>query len=74
MGLGAVLVADAILKAQEASKLLGTFAIEVLAADTHAAAFYGRFGFAPLLDDPMHLYLSMSMVKEQIARIRGGLA
>jgi len=38
--------------------------VEVDALDDQAAAFYRRYGFAPLLDDPLHLYLPIATVED----------
>ena len=43
------------------------FAVEVLAVDGRAAAFYGKYGFTPLLDDPRHMYLPIRTIEEAIA-------
>lgn len=31
-----------------------------------AAAFYGKYGFAALLDDPHHMYLPMIAIEEVV--------
>ncbi len=66
-GLGAALLADALRRSLELSRSLGVFAVEVLAIDEKATAFYARFGFTPLLDDPRHMYLPIRTIEEAIA-------
>jgi ribosomal protein S18 acetylase RimI-like enzyme len=46
---------------------LGVHAVEVDALDEAAAAFYRKYGFTPLLDDPLHLYLPIATI-EQVLR------
>jgi hypothetical protein len=41
--------------------------LKVDALDDTAAAFYRRYGFAPLLDDPLHLYLPIATVERALA-------
>lgn len=67
-GLGKALLHDALRQALGISKLLGVFAVEVLAIDEQAAGFYTKFGFASLLDNPWHMYLPIRTVEE--ARLR----
>ena len=47
-------------------RLLGVFAVEVVAIDAQAAAFYATFGFTPLLDDPRHMYLPISAIEQAV--------
>jgi hypothetical protein len=37
------------------------------ALDDAAAAFYRKYGFLPLLDDPLHLYLPMTTIEKVLA-------
>ena len=60
--LGSLLLADALRRAHRVSKDLALYAVEALAKDTQARAFYVAHGFHPLLDDPLHLYLSMKTI------------
>ena len=48
------------------SKSLGVFAVEVVAIDDEAAAFYVKYGFLPLLDDPKHLFLPIAAIETAI--------
>jgi GNAT superfamily N-acetyltransferase len=63
-GLGRTLLVDALQRTFGLSTSLGVFAVVVLAIDEEAARFYARFGFTPLLDNPLHLYLPMGVVEE----------
>jgi GNAT superfamily N-acetyltransferase len=69
-GLGTALLVDAAQRALEISGILGAFAMEVLADDERAAAYYARFGFRSLLDGPQHMYLPLTTAKDAIDRAR----
>ena len=62
--LGEGLLLDALQRALGLSAGLGVHAVEVDAIDDSAARFYGKYGFTPLLDDPLHLYLPISTVEK----------
>lgn len=62
-GLGEVLLLDAFERALMLSKAIGAAAIEVVAKDAGVAAFYAKYGFAPLLDGDLHMYISMRTVR-----------
>lgn len=66
-GLGEMLLMDALERSLDLSKSLGVFAVEVLAMDDRAAAFYARYGFISLLDDARHMYLPMSTIEDAVA-------
>ncbi len=57
--LGATLLGDALQRCLELSEQLGIFAVEVVAIDREAKAFYQKYGFVPLPDHELHLYLPM---------------
>jgi GNAT superfamily N-acetyltransferase len=61
-GIGEALLIDALRRSALAAEILGVFAVEVYAKHDDAAAFYRRYGFVPLEDDRLHLYLPISMV------------
>ena len=63
-GLGKILVLDALRRAASVSKHLGIFAVEVYALNDAARDFYLNYGFASLLDDERHLYLTMKVVRK----------
>ena len=58
-GLGAFLLIDALRRALHISEQVGIRAVEVDAIDDSAHAFYLKFGFRSLLDDPRHLMMPM---------------
>jgi len=62
-GVGGFLLTDALRRCLSLAKQLGVHAIEVDAKDDQARRFYQKYGFAALLDDPLHLYLSMATVE-----------
>ncbi len=51
LGLGSLLLIDALRRAQHLAEHVGVRAVEVDAIDDAARQFYLRFGFVPLLDD-----------------------
>ncbi len=65
-GLGSLLLIDALRRAQHLAEHVGIRAVEVDAIDDAARQFYRRFGFAPLLDDPNHLFLSMQVIRKLV--------
>lgn len=65
-GLGEVLLLDALQRSLDLSSGLGVYAVEVDALDDAAAAFYRKYGFTPLLDDPLHLYLPITTVEDAL--------
>jgi ribosomal protein S18 acetylase RimI-like enzyme len=60
--LGETLLCHALRAALELSEKLGACAVEVRAIDDEARAFYQKYGFLPLEDHPLHLYLPMKTV------------
>ena len=63
-GLGAHLLVDALRRAAEVADQLGIFAVEVHAKTPSVRAFYLKFGFSPLLDDELHLYLPVRTIRK----------
>lgn len=63
MPLGEGLLLDALQRSLDLSATLGVHAVEVDAIDDSAAAFYRKYGFTPLLDDPLHLHLPIATVE-----------
>lgn len=61
-GFGAILLLDGLSKAFQASQTIASFAVIVEAIDVNAAAFYGKYGFIPLLATQKKLYLPMKLV------------
>ena len=67
-GLGTALLQDALRRhALSLAASIGVFAVEVVAVDEQAAAFYSRFGFTSLLDDPQHMYLPIKTIERAIS-------
>ena len=62
-GLGRMLLADAIKRILGASDMLAIHAVIVDAKNTTAKQFYERFGFAPLQDNPMRLFLPLGAIR-----------
>lgn len=62
-GLGERLLLDAFERAALLSKSIGAAAIEVVAKDPAARAFYSKYGFSSLLDGELHMYISMRIVR-----------
>jgi GNAT superfamily N-acetyltransferase len=62
-GLGGILLRDALARSLDLSEDLGIHAVVVDALDVEARAFYERFGFSALTDDPMRLFLPVSTIQ-----------
>ncbi|MEX2121973.1 MAG: GNAT family N-acetyltransferase [Pirellulales bacterium] len=63
-GLGEVLLIDALKRCLELSDRMGIHAVEVHAIDPPAKGFYEKYGFVPLLDSELHLYLPITTIRE----------
>ena len=57
-------IIDALRRAEQPSGQVGIRAVEVDAVDEAARNFYLKFGFAPLLDNPHHLFLPMHVIRK----------
>jgi GNAT superfamily N-acetyltransferase len=66
-GLGKALLKDAILRALQASDIIGSRVILTHAKDEKAKAFYSKFGFEPSPVNEFYLYLLMKDVKKTLA-------
>jgi GNAT superfamily N-acetyltransferase len=62
-GLGKALLRDAFERCLQLSEQLGLFAVEVLAIDAEAREFYRKFGFVPLTDNDLHLFLPIKTLE-----------
>ncbi len=62
-GLGVFLLMNALERCLAFSEQVGVHAVEVDAIDEPAVAFYAKYGFAALADDPRHLYLPMASIE-----------
>lgn len=58
-GLGRMLLADAVKRTLAAGETVAMHALIVDAVNDDAKRFYERFGFVPLTDDPMRLFLPL---------------
>ncbi len=63
-GLGELLLLDALRRAQHIADEIGVRAVEVDAIGEKARAFYARYGFVQLVDDPNHLFLSLQVIRK----------
>lgn len=63
-GWGELLLIDALKRSLVIADHLGVHAVEVVAKDERAKSFYLRYGFKPLADDPLHLYLPIKVVRK----------
>jgi GNAT superfamily N-acetyltransferase len=62
-GLGSFLLRDALTRSLDLAEKLGIHAVVVDALDAGAKTFYERFGFLPLTDDAMRLFLPLSTIQ-----------
>jgi GNAT superfamily N-acetyltransferase len=62
-GLGSTLLLHALWRCQQLAAHAGVHAVEVDALHEKAKAFYQKFGFVALFDDPLHLYLPMKTIE-----------
>jgi GNAT superfamily N-acetyltransferase len=67
-GLGGHLLRDALTRSLDLSERVGIHAVVVDALDAEAKAFYERFGFLPLTDDAMRLFLPMRSIRAATER------
>lgn len=63
-GLGEFLLIDALARCVAAASELGIFAVELYALTESAKGFYLRYGFAPLQDDELHLYMPIETLRK----------
>jgi ribosomal protein S18 acetylase RimI-like enzyme len=63
-GLGETLLMDALKRCFQHSQEMGIYAVEVYALDEGARKFYLKYGFIPLKDDHLHLYLPMKAIQK----------
>lgn len=63
-GLGSALLIDALRRIARVSADMAVFAVEVIALHENARDFYLKYGFEPLDDDRLHLYLPIQTVHE----------
>lgn len=63
-GLGGILLIDALLRAERLADQLGIYAVEVRALNETARNFYLKYGFEPLTDDELHLYMTIKTIRK----------
>ena len=56
MGLGSILLADALQRIAQASQVMAVYAVVVDALNDQAAEFYRQFGFIPMPSQPLKLF------------------
>ena len=62
-GLGRHLLLHALWRSKQIATHAGIYAVEVDALHEQTARFYLKYGFTPLIDNPLHLYLSMKDIE-----------
>lgn len=67
LGLGRLLLTDALRRCLDLSREVGIYAVEVQAIDAEAKRYYERFGFVPLQDEAMHLHLPLKTIEHGFA-------
>jgi GNAT superfamily N-acetyltransferase len=63
-GLGKALLHHALRRSLDLSEQLGLYAVDVLAIDADAREFYTKYGFVPLADNDLHLFLPIRTIEE----------
>ena len=63
-GLGSILLVDGLKRAEKTCEIVGVFAVEVISKNEQAKRFYVKHGFQEMVDDPLHLYLPMSVIRK----------
>ncbi|HET6568112.1 MAG TPA: GNAT family N-acetyltransferase [Rhodothermales bacterium] len=62
-GLGSALLFDALRRVSKVSEEMAIYAVEVRALHDVARTFYVKFGFKPLMNDPLRLYLPIQTAR-----------
>lgn len=63
-GLGGILLADALKQVRQLAEQIGIHAVTVHTLHDQARAFYEKYGFVPLEDDALHLFLPMGTIRK----------
>ena len=71
-GLGTHMMINAIERVIRVSQNLGIIGFFVDAKDNEAKAYYGQFGFIPLLDSPLELFLPLVTLRDAYDTISEG--
>ena len=66
-GLGVAALLKAFRVVATIAEMGAVYALEVQALDPDAAEFYQRQNFTPLLDDALHLYIPISLIRSRVA-------
>ena len=69
-GIGQMLLSGAFQKVERASEIAGGIGLFVDAKDEQAAAYYCQFGFVPLADSPLTLFLPIQTICQHNAETR----
>jgi len=62
--MGSLLLVSALKRSLRISTEIGAYAVEAFAKDEEARKFYLKYGFRQLVDDRLHLYISMKTVEK----------
>lgn len=69
LGLGSFLLVDALRRGLIHGSSIAMRAVEVVAINEDARRFYLKYGFVELVDDRLHLYLSMKKVAKLLPEV-----
>ncbi len=58
------LLLDALRRSENLATKIGIRAVEVDALNARATQFYHKYGFMSLVDDPLHLFLPMNLIRQ----------
>lgn len=64
LGLGELLLLDALRRAVQIANEVGIYAVEVVALNESAKAFYLKYEFEETISDPFHLYIPIKTIRE----------
>lgn len=67
-GLGEALLMNALERCLGLADKIGVHAVEVDAIDGQSRVFYERYGFVPLLDNKLHLFLPIATIRDALKR------
>jgi N-acetylglutamate synthase-like GNAT family acetyltransferase len=67
-GVGAWLLKQALIKALQMADIAGIFAVIVDAIDEKARDFYLKYGFLPLQNEPLTLFLPMETIRRAMGQ------
>jgi ribosomal protein S18 acetylase RimI-like enzyme len=67
LGLGEALLFDAVRRTLAVADEVGVVAVEVRAKDEAVSDFYRKYGFEPMSDQPLRLYLALASARRLLA-------